>query len=264
MVWTGGSQGTLAPALVALFEQADALWPDRSTASDGSLGDTDHASRTSDHNPKVPNPPGWVDAADLTYDPAHGVDHFVLAEQIRLRRDPRVKYVIFFGQVFKSYVDSAGRPAWEWQPYTGVNAHKQHMHISVTPEGRGDTSSWFQSGAPVEEDFLSYLTYDEQRRLLKGVDDLSHLLPFVKEQTDRLPHIHAASDALVWGVLDPGQGLRAMVAGIAGVDPDDVDEAALAAALAPLIPSALPNLSDEDVERIAKASADEQARRLGG
>lgn len=146
MVWTGGSQGDLAPSVEALFAQADALWPDRATGSDGTIGNLEHQARTSDHNPKDPNPPGWVDAGDLTYDPDHGVDLFAIAEAIRLRRDPRVKYVIFFGRIFKSRVDSAGNPAWTWLPYTGVNAHKSHMHVSVLPtvEARTDTSPWFE------------------------------------------------------------------------------------------------------------------------
>jgi hypothetical protein len=62
-------------------------------------------------------------------------------------------------------------------------------------------------------------------------------------------------------VLDPGQGLRAMVAGIAGVD---VDEDALVAALAPFITASLGQLSDVDVDRIAEAVADEQHRRQAG
>lgn len=43
-----------------------------------------------------------------------------------------------------------------------------------------------------------------------------------------------------------------------------VDELALAKALAPLLTANLAALSDEDVKRIAKAAADEQARRLNG
>lgn len=142
MVWTGGAQGDLAPAIEAMFDQADALWPGRSTASDGTLGDQAHASRTSDHNPKIPNPPGWVDAGDLTWDPASGVDLFAISEAIRLRRDPRVKYVIFFAKVFRSYGDHA----WEWTDYTGPNAHKSHMHVSILPTdaARSDTSPWFE------------------------------------------------------------------------------------------------------------------------
>lgn len=152
MVWVSGSQGALAPALVALFRQADEQWPNRSGVSDGTIGDLAHASRSSDHNPKDPNPPGWVDAADLTEDFANGPDLPALWDHLIATRDPRVKYLIYEGRIVKSYRDSAGWPAWEPQPYTGLNAHKQHLHISVTPEGRGDTSPWFPSTDPTSEE----------------------------------------------------------------------------------------------------------------
>src|SRR5690606_28547918 len=42
----------------------------------------------------------------------------------------------------------------------------------------------------------------------------------------------------------------------------DIDEASLAASLAPLLTANLGALSDADVQRIAEASADEQAKRL--
>jgi murein DD-endopeptidase MepM/ murein hydrolase activator NlpD len=41
-----------------------------------------------------------------------------------------------------------------------------------------------------------------------------------------------------------------------------VDEAALASALAPLLSANIGSLSDEDIQKVAKASADEQARRM--
>lgn len=143
MVWTGGSQGELAPCLVALFEQADARWPHRSKISDGTLGDPAHAARVSDHNPKPPNPPGWVDAADITEDDTRGPNLRRFWQHLISRRDPRVKYVIYEGEIVKSYIDSAGRPAWVPQPYTGPNPHASHLHISVLPEGRFDLSPWF-------------------------------------------------------------------------------------------------------------------------
>ncbi len=143
MVWTGGAQGTLAPALVALFEQADRGWPRRSRISDGTIGDQAHASRTSDHNPKRPNPPGWVDAGDLTEDHTRGPSLPRLWSHLISKRDPRVKYLIYEGRIVKSYVDLAGRPAWVPQPYNGPNAHAHHLHVSVTPAGRHDTSPWF-------------------------------------------------------------------------------------------------------------------------
>jgi hypothetical protein len=44
----------------------------------------------------------------------------------------------------------------------------------------------------------------------------------------------------------------------------EVDEGALARELAPLLPAYMGSLSDQDVDRLAKAAADEQAKRLAG
>lgn len=59
------------------------------------------------------------------------------------------------------------------------------------------------------------------------------------------------------------QGYLASTSARVGGQPAEVDTDALAKSLAPLITANLSALSDEDVARIASASADEQARRLG-
>lgn len=139
-VWTRNRSGSqrLAPCLVAMFDQADARWPRRSIASDGSIGDPAHAARTSDHNPDAS---GDVLAGDLTDDKANGCDADAFAEHLRATRDRRVKYVICNGRIFRSY----GTSAWKWTPYTGPNGHFQHTHVSVldTPEAKNDLRPWF-------------------------------------------------------------------------------------------------------------------------
>lgn len=244
MVWTGGSQGTLAPALVALFRQADALWPNRSGVSDGSIGDLAHASRSSDHNPKDPNPPGWVDAADITEDFDNGPNLPALWDHLIATQDPRVKYLIYEGRIVKSYRDSAGRPAWVPQPYTGLNAHRQHLHISVTPEGRADTSPWF----PTEEDDM--FSDDEKRQVLEGIGWLRAVEAENRENHNRLDGIDARLQIIARQVGAPV----------------DVDEAEIAR----LVLSGISDtaLSAEQVagivEVLPKAVADELAKRLAG
>jgi hypothetical protein len=136
----------LVPSLVALRNEANRLYPNRDKSSDGSIGDAAHAGTTSDHNPDWK---GAVHAYDLDEDlDGNGTDSgdelAFLAEAIRGRRDPRVKYVIYGGRIFASYGTSQRR-AWTWGPYSGVNAHKKHMHVSVlsTHVGENDTSPWF-------------------------------------------------------------------------------------------------------------------------
>ena len=145
MVALSGPGWRLARSLKAAFDEADAIAPNRSDASDGSIGNAEHAARASDHNP---DDSGDVLAGDITHDPGHGFDAHEQAENIRQRRDPRVKYVISNGRMFASY-DTPKRRAWEWGTYVGLNAHKQHIHISVLDnfEGKNDTALWFSTPA---------------------------------------------------------------------------------------------------------------------
>ena len=128
---------TIAPAAASLLAQASTLWPGRSTASDGTIGDTSHAARASDHNP---DSRGIVHAADLTHDPAHGCDNNANAEAVK--DDPRVKYVIWNRRIWNPAISRS------WRPYTGTNPHDHHMHVSVLTERENDTSPWFTPTQP--------------------------------------------------------------------------------------------------------------------
>ncbi len=129
--------------LNVLLAQINAAAPDRDKSSDGSVGDLDHQSRTSDHNPESPapagNPDNQVDARDFTHDPAHGADMAVVAESIRQSRDVRVRYVIWHDRIF--YPTSRnGYAAWAWQPHTGTYHH--HLHVSVNDVHNDKTQPW--------------------------------------------------------------------------------------------------------------------------
>jgi len=116
----------LAKSLEILRAQFNERYPKRSKKADGSIGDAAHASRDSDHNPWVKDgKTGVVTALDITHDPENGVDTYKVADHMRTKRDPRVKYIISNGRIC-----SADR-GWEWRPYTGKNKHSQHVHISV-------------------------------------------------------------------------------------------------------------------------------------
>lgn len=127
----------IAPSCIALLAQADQLYPGRSRASDGTIGDAKHAARKSDHNPDAA---GWVHAADLTHDPAHGCDAHAWAREVAARRDPRVRLLISAGQQWT--------PAAGWSTYHGENPHDRHAHLSVfrTDSARKNTSPWFAPG----------------------------------------------------------------------------------------------------------------------
>jgi len=79
-----------------------------------------------------------------------------VAEILRKGRDPRLKYYIGERQMFSSY-PSQGFTPWTWRPYSGINAHTRHSHLSVQPYNYDDTSPWGIYDAPVEngDDVLS-------------------------------------------------------------------------------------------------------------
>jgi len=94
--------------------------------------------RKSDHNPDPSN--GIVRAIDVDKDfdsrPSTGA---YLADQIRecAKRDKRIKYVIYAGKI------ASAKSLWRFRPYTGINRHDAHIHISFSKKGDKD-SSFFQ------------------------------------------------------------------------------------------------------------------------
>lgn len=119
-----------AAAGVALLNDVNERWPNRSKASDGWIGDAAHAASTSDHN-ALPN--GAVIARDFT---AEGIDTDVLIAAAK--RDPRTNYIIHDRQIM--FYDDGFIP----HPYNGVNAHRTHVHISFrrSPSYYDNGASW--------------------------------------------------------------------------------------------------------------------------
>lgn len=116
-----------------LMRQVDLRWPDRDTASDGTIGDASHSSRDSDHNPADS---GVVRAVDLDADLGPDGAMTRLAGQLRElarsgRDGGRLSYLIFDGQIASgTYPDKF----WKWRPFDG-DPHTNHLHVSFTPVG---------------------------------------------------------------------------------------------------------------------------------
>lgn len=129
----------LAESLKTLREQINAGFPNRSKISDGSIGDTAHAARKSDHNP---NEHDVVCAIDITHDPKNGIDCNKLADVLDEHEDNRIAYVIWNGRILKA------RTGFKWEKYTGKNKHNHHLHISVKQDARAydDGSAWNLNG----------------------------------------------------------------------------------------------------------------------
>jgi len=174
----------VADSLQVLRGELKKAYPLRDTESDGTIGDSAHASRNSDHNPYIidSNGIGVVRAYDIDEDldgakADTGADAAFVAEHLRAlgkAGDRRVRYVIYDGSIASS------KQNWAWRPYTGPNAHKKHVHLSVSedPAGYDSIAPWgFATVAPPapppEEGFMSALTPEEQRnayRILKELD----------------------------------------------------------------------------------------------
>ena len=124
----------VAKSLEKLLAQINAAAPNRSTISDGAIGDAAHATRDSDHNPWVKDgSTGVVTARDYTHDPSKGADMNKLTENLRNSKDTRIKYVIWNRQMFSSYT-AHGYSPFAWRPYSGSNPHTKHAHVSVQPQ----------------------------------------------------------------------------------------------------------------------------------
>jgi hypothetical protein len=132
----------LAKSLDTLRKQINSAYADRSKASDGTIGDAAHASRSSDHNPWVKDgKTGIVTAIDFTHDPAKGLDAGVLADALVASRDSRIKYVIWNRRIISG---AGGTSPWKWRKYAGSNPHNKHVHLSVKSRKASydDTSLW--------------------------------------------------------------------------------------------------------------------------
>lgn len=153
----------VAKSLDTLLAQINEAAPNRSKISDGSIGDTAHSNRTSDHNPWCG--PGVVTARDFTHDPKNGADMAEIAEALRESKDRRIKYVIFQGRMFSSYATSSF-PAWTWRPYSGINEHASHMHLSVQCDGSKDsTAAW----RIARKDWFEMATEAQLKKIVRDV-----------------------------------------------------------------------------------------------
>jgi hypothetical protein len=126
----------LSKAAIQLREQFDDCFSDRDRTSDGWIGDSRHSARKSDHNP---DEQGWVRAIDVDRDLSGKPKPDLMpdvADQLRLlaKSDKRIAYLIFDGKI------ASGKSYYRWKPYSGINAHRHHLHISFTSKGDEDGS----------------------------------------------------------------------------------------------------------------------------
>lgn len=133
-----------AHSLTVLLGQVNALFPHRSKASDGWIGDAAHAARVSDHNPDQYD---IVRAQDFTHDPDGGLSGHWLADALVRSRDKRIRYIIWNHKIYE--------PGDGWSAYTGTNPHTKHLHLSVVHTVLADSHTEWDLGK--EEDDMPNL-----------------------------------------------------------------------------------------------------------
>ncbi len=144
------SDWKLAGGLIRLREQLNAGSPARSIASDGTIGNAEHAARESDHNPwwvygGVP----YVTAIDITHDPAR-LNCDRLETALARGGDPRIKYLIWDHHIIAG---DAGPSPWVWREYRGADPHTGHLHLSVMPKPSSLLQAdWNLTGLFTEDD----------------------------------------------------------------------------------------------------------------
>lgn len=155
----------LAKAIQTIHTQVNQIAPHRRKDSDGGIGNAEHASRNSDHNPYIiarsDNMP-VVRAFDFTHTPETGFDAYAFAELLRKNKDPRVRYII---SNYKICSGKGGPDPWQWRPYKvppNKNPHNHHTHVSVTEsEAEFDNpSAWNLDGFDAEADANGNATAD--------------------------------------------------------------------------------------------------------
>jgi hypothetical protein len=124
----------LSKAADTLRDQINETWMDRDKRSDGWIGDSKHALRTtkSDHNPR----PDTAEVCALDIDAGLSNEQgiaYALADQLRLtaKKDKRISYIIFSRKICSK------RSLWRWVKYRGINPHDKHIHISFKPNQKG-------------------------------------------------------------------------------------------------------------------------------
>lgn len=125
-------------AVTQLRAEVDRLWRFRDRTSDGIKGDARHAAAKSDHNPDPET--GIVRALDIDEDlrgakvPNPAAANALAQQLVALAQagEARLAYVIFEGRI------ASAAHAWKWRPYSGLNAHLHHIHVSFTTAGDND------------------------------------------------------------------------------------------------------------------------------
>lgn len=181
----------LVPCLDQLRTEFDALSPHRDRGADGSIGDTAHSQRVSDHNP---DPEGRVLALDIDVTGPWPVPFADLVESVR--GDRRLEYVIFNHRI------ASRSQAWKWRKYGGVDPHTGHAHFSArhdhTDNNSHSTWALAEVGDMTPDQMLDALETDRGKAILRNAfAELAYGPTTARESiAGRIAHIDTAVDEI--------------------------------------------------------------------
>ena len=119
----------VAPTLARLRFELLAAYPALRPAHLQTIGDADHRSRDSDHNP---NDHGYVRALDVMNVDHGGPDLRRLALFLRLVGEGNSQRLNPGGYVIYDRRKASAESGWHWRPYRGDNPHTDHLHVSCS------------------------------------------------------------------------------------------------------------------------------------
>lgn len=134
-----------AKALDVFKKEITEAYPGRKPGSLQTIGDPNHSSRESQHNP---NAAGVVTAIDVMNDKA-GPDGDWLCDYLVKRGkagDPRIWYIVWDRHIYSDTYN------WVKQEYKGTDPHTSHVHMSLkqTPAAYDNTAPWGIEGDDME------------------------------------------------------------------------------------------------------------------
>lgn len=124
---------TLSAVLVEGRAEINTVWPGRSKASDGWIGDLAHQREGWPASKHEPNPRGYVHAIDVTW-PGVDVARIIAVFQ----RLPHAYLWIFNRQI------ALKRDGWVRRQYNGSSPHTEHIHLEddSSADAEHDSSRW--------------------------------------------------------------------------------------------------------------------------
>lgn len=195
----------LVPKLIGLRAEITEVAPNRDTESDGWIGNANHQTYVSGHNPDEtglaefsdPDNVDEVRAIDVDADLRQpGLTMTMIAEY--LRKECKAGHIDWIYYIIWNRKIASARENWKWRDYGGYNAHTRHMHVSGNL--KSDTGPYRKVGLQTLR--IDMLTNDDIAKIANAVitnDDVAKIANAVITRLDTAP---IRNGRTVGGTLD--------------------------------------------------------------